>query len=139
MPTASYNAIAGWYDTLVRLASLAGDVVLPHLFALLGDVDDQQICDLACGQGRLTRTLAQAGAQVVGVDISTELIAIAQRDEAADPSGITYLVDDAEMLALLADAQFDGVVCNLALMDIPHLTAAYQAVWRILRPSGWFV
>jgi len=123
----------------VRSTSFAGDLVLSHLFTLLGDVDGQHICDLACGQGRLARALAQRGAHVVGVDISSELIAIAQRDEAADPIGITYLVDNAETLTSLGDHQFDGAVCNLALMDITDLTALYQAVWNILRPAGWFL
>jgi len=139
MPTAAYDAIADWYDALVCSDSFVGDVVLSHLFTLMGDMQHQQICDLACGQGRLARLFAQHGAQVVGVDISTQLLAIAQRDEAAHPLGITYIVDNAETLALLGDAQFHGVVCHLALMDIPDLTAVCQTVWRILRPAGWFV
>lgn len=139
MPAATYDAIATWYDTVVRSAPLAGDFVLSHLFSLLGDISDQRICDLACGQGRISRALRQTGAEVIGVDISTQLIAIAQRDEDAEPLGVTYLVDDATTLTKLPDAAFDGVVCNLALMDIPDLTATYQTVWRILRPTGWFV
>jgi len=139
MPTADYDAIAAWYDALVRSDSFVGDLVLSHLFTMLGDVHGRHICDLACGQGRLARTLAQKGAQVVGVDISTQLIAIAQRDEATHPLGITYIVDNAVTLTSLGDAQFHGVVCNLALMDIPDLTAVCHAVWRILRPAGWFV
>lgn len=139
MPAATYDAIATWYDTVVRSTSLAGDLVMSHLFPLLGDISDQRICDLAGGQGRLSRALRQTGAAVIGVDISTQLIAIAQRDEAADPLGVTYLVDDATTLTKLPDEAFDGVVCNLALMDIPDLAATCQAVWRILRPAGWFV
>ena len=139
MPTAAYDAIAAWYDALVRSDSFVGDLIWSPLFTLLGDVHDQQICDLACGQGRLARALAQDGAHVVGVDISTQLLAIAQHDEAAQPLGITYIVDDAVTLTSLADAQFHGVVCHFALMDIPDLTAVCQAVWRILRPRGWFV
>jgi ubiquinone/menaquinone biosynthesis C-methylase UbiE len=139
MPTPAYDPIAEWYDALVRSSMLAGDVVLPHVFTLLGDVQNQPICDLACGQGRLARALAQDGAQVVGVDISARLIAIAQRDEADQPLGITYIVDDAATLASLGDAQFQGVVCNLALMDIADLGAVCRTVWRILRPLGWFV
>lgn len=62
MVPAAYDAIAEWYDSLVRSTSFAGDLVLSHLFTLLGDVDGQHICDLACGQGRLARVLAQRGA-----------------------------------------------------------------------------
>jgi SAM-dependent methyltransferase len=132
---AAYDAIAEWYDQTVRATSFAGDVVLPTLLELVGNVSGQSICDLGCGQGRLARFLAQRGAQVVGVDVSRELIALAQRDEAAEPLGIQYLVDDAMHLTTLAEGEFNGIVCNLALMDIPDIVA----VWHMLRLQGWFV
>lgn len=137
--TTPYDAIAPWYDQMVRSNLLAGDEMLRHLLDMVGPVQGQQVCDLACGQGYVARVLAQEGAYVVGVDISTELIAIARRDEASDPLGITYMVDDAATLTTLAEASFDGVVCNLALMDIPDLGAAFRSVWRVLRPGGWFI
>lgn len=43
------------------------------------------------------------------------------------------------MLDGLDDASFDGVVCNMSLMDIPDLAATLGAVSRVLRPNGWFV
>jgi ubiquinone/menaquinone biosynthesis C-methylase UbiE len=136
---AAYDAIAEWYDQTIRATDPVGDLVLPALFALVGDVRGQHICDLACGQGRLSRLLAEQKAQVTGVDLSSELIKIAQRDEANEPLGIHYLVNDAMTLGSLGDGTFDGVVCNMALMDIPDLDAVFKSVWRILHPQGWFV
>ena len=49
------------------------------------------------------------------------------------------VVDDAACLRTLDDSAFDGVVCNLSLMDIPDLAGACAAVYRVLRPGGWFV
>jgi ubiquinone/menaquinone biosynthesis C-methylase UbiE len=139
MAKASYDDIAAWYDVLVRAGSLADQIVVPPLFELIGNVQGQRVCDLACGTGRITRALAGQGAQVTGVDLSAELLTIAQRDEAAEASGITYLLDNAETLASLPDETFDGVVCHLALMDIANLAGTCQAVWRVLRSPGWFV
>lgn len=139
MSPTSYDSIAQWYDEVVRPVPVTNDLALSHLLAMLASSKGQSVCDLACGQGRLARALAQRGWQITGVDLSSELIGIAQRDEDADPAGVTYLVDNAESLSLLDDHQFDGVVCNLALMDIPDLAAAYKSVWRILRPGGWFI
>lgn len=136
---ATYDAIAEWYDQTVRTADPVSEMILSSLLALMKHVDGQQICDLACGQGRLSRLLAQQNAQVTGIDLSHKLIEIAQRDEAIEPLGIRYLVDDAMVLRSLEKETFDGVVCNLALMDIPNLDAAYKVVWRILRPQGWFI
>jgi ubiquinone/menaquinone biosynthesis C-methylase UbiE len=106
---------------------------------LIGDVRGQHVCDLACGQGRIARALAQQGASVVGVDVSTELIAIAQRDAANDMLPVRHVVDDVTILASQAPQSFDGVVCNMALMDIPDLHATFMSVYRTLRLSGWCV
>ena len=76
----------------------------------MGDIGGMKICDLACGQGRITRRLARAGANVVGVDISERLLEIARREEESEPSGITYVRDDAHHLTGLPDQSFDGVV-----------------------------
>lgn len=139
MELSPYDAIAAWYDETVRAGALAGDLVLPSLFSVLAPLPGQVICDLACGQGRLARILAQAGARVIGVDLSRELIAIARRDEDAEPLGIRYHVDNASQLRSIADSSCDAVVCNMALMDIANLSAVCQAVYRILRPQGAFV
>ena len=42
---------------------------------LFGDVSGRRVCDLACGQGRVARYLADRGARVVGVDISSRMLA----------------------------------------------------------------
>ncbi|HEU5369030.1 MAG TPA: methyltransferase domain-containing protein [Ktedonobacterales bacterium] len=138
MFTPAYDQIAEWYDEQVRTGKLIHDLVLPALLAALGEVAGQRICDLACGQGVIARQLAQQGARVVGIDLSERLLALARSEEAAAPLHIIYQQDDAQQCQSLADASFDGVVCNMALMDIPDLAATVRAVQRILRPRGWF-
>ncbi len=142
MPDAAYDAIAEWYDEQVR----NGNGLLPFhelaiaaLLDLLGDLHGRAICDLACGQGIVSRELARRGACVTGIDISERLLGIARGEEAELPLGITYIQDDAHTLAAVPDASFDAVACNLALMDIPDLDAVMAAVWRVLRPGGAFV
>jgi SAM-dependent methyltransferase len=61
----------------------------------------------------------------------------ASRKEPMAP--ISYVVDDAQRLSTCADESFDGVTCQLALMDIPDLTATLSSVHRVLSPGGWFV
>ncbi len=139
MPQAAYDAIAEWYDEQVRTdLSPFHEMAIAALLDLLGDLQSHAICDVACGQGVVTRELARHGADVTGVDISERLLEIARREEAEAPLGITYLHDDAHTLATLPDASFDAVTCNLALIDIPDLDAVVAAVWRVLRPGGAF-
>ena len=106
---------------------------------LAGDVEGRRVCDLACGQGVVARSLADRGARVLGLDISEKLLDIARLLERKETRGIEYARSDARTLDNLADGAFDGVVCNMALMDIPDLDATLAAVWRVLRPGGWFV
>lgn len=67
------------------------------------------------------------------------LLRYARQHEAADPRGITYVHGDAKDLAAFADRSFDGVVCHMALMDIPDLAPTIGSVARVLRGGGWFV
>lgn len=141
-PDAPYDAIAEWYDEYVRTEPLLAEVVIPATVRLIEDAgrpQDTIICDLACGQGIVARELAQRGAHVTGIDISERLLALARSQPVAAPYAISWRHDDAQVGRTLADASFDGVVCNMALMDIPDLVAALRTVARILRPGGWFV
>jgi len=139
-PEAAYDPIAQWYDDWVGGAandSLDNDPYFPPLVELVGEVAGLRICDLACGQGRIARALAKWGAQVVGVDISGELLAIAERYASAD-APVEYRHDSAHSLGSCQDAEFDGVIANMAMMDIPDLAATVRSTFRVLRPGGWF-
>ena len=138
---AGYDDIAEWYDEAVREGPLAPfhDWMVPIVAGLVGEVGGHRVCDLACGQGVLARRLAGRGARVLGVDVSEKLLEIARRYEREEARGVEYARGDAQTLHGLADGAFDGVVCNMALVDIPDLDATLAAVSRVLRPGGWFV
>lgn len=108
------------------------------LQGLLPDVAGAAVLDVACGQGLATRAVAAAGAHlVVGVDQSDAMLDIARRHGgSADGTKITY---DAQQLRTFEDSAFDGVTCQLGLMDIPDLDATLMAIRRVLRRNGWFV
>ncbi|MFI7068538.1 class I SAM-dependent methyltransferase [Kribbella sp. NPDC050124] len=133
---ARYDGVAAAYDTWVGEGSVLADLTFEEL---VGGVEGQQVCSVACGQGREARYLAAQGAVVTGVDLSENLLALARRHEEAEPIGVSYLQGDAQTLEGLASGSFDGAVCYLALMDIPSLDGVLQSVARILRPGGWFV
>ncbi len=135
---APYDAIAEWYDAYLD-GPLYEELILPSLLDLAGDVRDQRVLDLACGQGWIARELSKRKAIVTGIDISLKLLAVAQRYESAEPLGVTYIHDDAQSLRRLDGTQFDGVICNMALMDIPDAPATFCAARRVLRDNGWLI
>ena len=82
---------------------------------LIGDVKGKRVLDVACGEGHFTRMLRAAGAaEVVGIDISERMIDLAREQEARQPLGIEYRVEDAR--AVVGQADFDLVVAAWLLV-----------------------
>ena len=133
----AYDEVADQYSRTLDPEGLG--LVDPVLTELIGEVATQEVLSLACGQGQDARLLARLGATVTGVDLSSEMLRHASEHEAAEPRGIVYVQGDAHDLEALPNESFDGVVCHMALMDIPHLASAVQSVARVLREQGWFV
>src|ERR1700712_5479810 len=100
-----------WFEPV---ADHLGDAYLRYSFtkgtanevAFLIDVLEltpgRRVLDVGCGPGRHARALAEAGMEVVGVDISQRFIDLARRDA---PSGATFRRLDARALDL--DGEFD--------------------------------
>src|SRR3989344_5462961 len=76
----SWEPVAEWYGKL-----LAGEdpyqakVILSNLLRLLPP-QGKRVIDIACGQGFFSKYFADQGAEVLGVDISSELISIARQN-----------------------------------------------------------
>lgn len=139
MSQAAYNEIAEWYDNYLSENVIYREMVAPSLFDLIGDIHGQAVCDLACGQGWITRELARHGARVTGVDLSDQLLEIARRYEEQEPLGIRYQQGNVQHPDVLAGSAFDGCVCNMSLTDIPDLAATFATMRRLLKSGGWLV
>src|SRR5262245_66583482 len=93
--TVQYDHIGSKYDEYAQTATLKRAESYTF-FRMVGALDGQRVLDLACGFGFYTRLFKQRGAaQVVGVDISPEMIRLARKQEQAEPLGITLSVGDA--------------------------------------------
>jgi SAM-dependent methyltransferase len=100
----------------------------------------ERILDLACGSGRHSIDLARRGFSVVGADISAELIAIAERDAAAEP-GLDVAFVEADLRELEFESEFD-IVLNLNDGAIGYLESevenhrTFEVIARALRSGG---
>jgi SAM-dependent methyltransferase len=99
--------------------------------ALLAPCAGERILDVGCGDGVLTGRLVVAGAEVVGVDASPEMIA------AARAKGLDAYVADAQALGF--DGEFDAAFSNAALHWMLDGAAVAASVFRALKPGGRFV
>jgi toxoflavin synthase len=99
--TTQYDHIGSKYDEYAQTATLKRAESYTF-FRMVGELAGQRVLDLACGFGFYTRQLKQRGAaQVVGVDISPEMVRLARAKEQEDPTGVEYRVGDAIHLPLL--------------------------------------
>ncbi len=132
MTASRYDDHAAWYVAYTDSWTSSSAATVPR------DLRGQHIVDLGCGWGQLSRELVRRGATVTAVDISHQLLQRAREIESVDPVGITYVHGDATDTRWWDRIPSDGVVCNMALMDMADLDAAMRTIAVVLRPGGWF-
>lgn len=146
-----WQNVADWYDTLVGDdgSEYHREVIIPGIFRMLNlkQLDERKtspvrILDIACGQGAISRALAQRGCRVVGFDAATALIQAAQQRNQKDLFSIDYFVADATKIAdrinqpPLAPASFDAAILILAIQNISPLSPVWQAAAALLKPGA---
>ncbi|MFJ9417158.1 class I SAM-dependent methyltransferase [Streptomyces sp. NPDC101227] len=114
---------------------------VPSFLGMVGDVSGKSVLDLACGTGFYSREFKRRGAtDVLGVDISVEMIAAAREIDQRDPLGVRYEVGDVAELRPL-DRRFDialGVQCLNYAEDIAGMERMCRNIHRSLVPGGEF-
>lgn len=141
MPTmATYDVFARFYDALTadinytaRAAYFDG-LLRPHIG------EGARVLDLACGTGGLSIPLSRLGYDVIAVDRSPEMLALAMQKTAESELSVLFLNQDMTALDLYGD--IDGAICALdSLNHLPDRKAFEKALGRValfLRPGGVF-
>jgi len=120
-----------WFQTPLGrvILELERDLVLDMLAPRPGE----RILDAGCGTGVFTAALLAAGAAVVGLDLSSPMLARAR----ADLAGAAFHPLRGDLTRLpLADAVFDKVLSVTALEFIADGAAAMRELFRVTRPGG---
>ncbi|HEV2781003.1 MAG TPA: methyltransferase domain-containing protein [Actinophytocola sp.] len=103
----------------------------PIVHGILADLPPGRALDAACGTGRHAARLVELGHQVVGVDATPAMLALARKKV---PSA-DFRLGRLESLPV-QDATVDLVVCALALTHVPDLRPVLAEFARVLRPGG---
>jgi len=128
-----YTAWASRYDAdnddnpLISLEATVLD-------AMLSSCDNGRALDAACGTGRQEARLASLGYEVVGVDATHAMLDVARRNH----PGTQYVQGDLRSLPA-ADAEFNLVLCTLALTHVAELDQVIAEFARVTRPGGQVV
>jgi ubiquinone/menaquinone biosynthesis C-methylase UbiE len=100
---------------------------------------DARVLDVGCGSGWASRLLAQmaSNGRVVGIDISDEMIAVAQQSS-EDFSNVEFRVASAERLPFKG-GEFTHAFSMESLYYYEDMSVALREILRVLQPGGVFV
>jgi len=100
------------------------------------DIAGKRIVDVGCGGGILTEGLAKRGADVLGIDLSAELIDIADLHGLESGVNAHYQKISVESLAKQQPASFDHVTCMEMLEHVPDPGSIIAACATLVKPGG---
>jgi SAM-dependent methyltransferase len=106
----------------------------PAVERFFGDIGGQAVLDVGCGTGRHTLALANRGAQVVALDQSPEMMAVARRKLAG--RDVAWVRHALPYPLPFADGAFSLVVMGLVAEHVADLAAAMREMRRVTRLGG---
>jgi 2-polyprenyl-6-hydroxyphenyl methylase/3-demethylubiquinone-9 3-methyltransferase len=100
------------------------------------EVAGKKIVDVGCGGGILSESMAKLGAQVKGIDLSNEVLQVAELHSLETGISVDYEVLSAEALALREGTSYDIVTCMEMLEHVPDPAATVVACAKLVKPGG---
>ena len=104
----------------------------------LAPLHGKRVLDVGCGGGILSDAMARRGAEVLGIDLATKSLRVAQLHalEAQTPR-VTYREVSVEALAAEQPGSFDTVTCMEMLEHVPDPGSVVRACAQLVKPGGW--
>jgi malonyl-CoA O-methyltransferase len=127
----SFGSASRSYDISARLQRYSGK----HLMQWLPNRSNLTVLDLGSGTGFFTDILASRYQQVLGLDISTQMLRFAKSNR---HKSIQWLEGDLYQLPFLNNS-LDVVYCNLVIQWCDPLEPAIAEIMRVLKPGGLFI
>ena len=130
---AFYQELSRYYDEIFAVEPDDLDFLKRRLAGA------SRLLDVGCGTGNKTELLAEAGLEIVGLDLDADMIALAGQHHA--PPGVSYRVGDMSAIGLkFPAARFDGLICLgntlVHLIEPFALETFLVGVERVLAPGG---
>ncbi|HPT27871.1 MAG TPA: class I SAM-dependent methyltransferase [Bryobacteraceae bacterium] len=100
-----------------------------------------RVLEIGCGAGRITRALARLFGEVHAVDVSGEMVALAQQALAAYPNAHAYQNNGMDLSIVPGDKPFDFAFSTIVFQHIPSrevIETYVKEVCRLLRPGALF-
>ncbi len=135
----AYTVLASYYDRLTQDVNYGkwADYIQRHFAKSKQPISS--VLDLGCGTGSLACELAQRGYHVIGADLSTDMLSVAQ-EKCAD---LDVFLVSADMRRIRLPEPVDAALCCLDslnyLMTPAGVQSTFQSVYQALVPGGLFL
>jgi 2-polyprenyl-6-hydroxyphenyl methylase/3-demethylubiquinone-9 3-methyltransferase len=104
----------------------------------IAPIAGKKVLDIGCGGGILAESMAQRGADVLGIDLATKPLKVAQLHALeAGAEKVDYREISAEALAAQMPRAFDVVTCMEMLEHVPDPSSVVHAAATLAKPGGW--
>ncbi len=127
-----------WWDTESEFRPLhqINPLRLNWIDALV-PLKGKKVLDVGCGGGILADSMARKGADVLGIDLATKALKVAQLHALeAQTEGVQYREISAEALAAEQAGHFDVVTCMEMLEHVPDPSSVVKACATLVKPGG---
>lgn len=139
--TEQYETLAAYYDRIMAEIDYgAWSDFYGAVFQKYG-VTVRRVLDLACGTGSITVPLAKAGFDVTGIDLSAEMLALAQ--EKAEKERVRIRFSEQNIALFDAGRGYDAAICSFDgynyLTKSADVVSSFARVYETLNDGGIFI
>ena len=99
-------------------------------------LENKVVCDIGCGGGILSESMAQCGAATTGIDMGKAPLSIARLHAVESELDIDYQQITAEEIAQQNPAAYDVITCMEMLEHVPDPASIINACFNLLKPGG---
>ena len=137
----AYTGLAALYD--IFMDNIPYEEWAVYLRSLLGEynINEGIVLDLGCGTGNMTELLAAAGFDMIGIDISDEMLGIAMEKALDRGLSILYLLQDMREFELYGTVAAVVSICDSLnyITEFDELVEVFSLVNNYLDPDGIFI
>ena len=126
-----------WWDTQGEFKPLHEMNPIRLNFINTGSpLDGMKVCDIGCGGGILSESMAKCGAITTGIDMGKSPLSVARLHAMESELEIDYQQITAEEMAEKHAAEFDVITCMELLEHVPDPASIINACFTLLKPGG---
>ena len=112
-------------------------IIMPMLLDLSNNLNFNNVIDVGCGVGYVTKKIAKISEKIIGIDISEDSIRKAQFNNTIDK--IEFKNISIENFALKTNKSFTLAIANMLLMDVANLENVIKSINSILINDGYLI